>query len=292
MHSNKSQNERMLRGCVMSCGAGLVVLLGMLARSASPHLQHINGLGPSRRQGSKGGCVRCLVSLKAVGGLEPSAELSAVLIRSIASAVAADEADVRILMAQSRSAFIVDVSLEIQARANSHTDSLARTVRQKLGGSELTGALSAEGLALTAAFRADPQPFSAAGLPQLFAASDQADPGLVAGILVPLLVLLPALVFCIFHYQLIERFVSRPALEFFLLLHSMLVSTNIWIESFWCSCASCVVVYNINVLKFNALHPHLKIPCFSCRTYGTRTSTNITRWTKAFLAPLVKILTR
>jgi len=215
MHSKKSQNARILRGCVISCGAGLVVLLGVLARSASPHLQHINGLGPSRRQGSRGGLVRCLVSLKAVGGLEPSAELGAVLIRSIASALAADEADVRILTAQSRSAFIVDVSLEIQAPANSRPASLARTVRQKLGGSELTGALSAEGLALTAAFRADPQPFSAAGLPQLFAASDQAEPGLVAGILVPLLVLLPALVFCILHYQLIERFVSRPALELF-----------------------------------------------------------------------------
>lgn len=167
---------------------------GRLARSAA-----------NRRAGN--GLVRCLVSLQAVGDLELSAELGAKLTRSIASTVPVAEADVRILTAQSRSASILDISLEIVAASDSSSASFARTVRKKLGSGELTGALTGEGLALTADFRSDPQPFSAAGLPELFVASDQANAGLIAGILVPLLVLLPSLVFFLLHYQLIERFV-------------------------------------------------------------------------------------
>lgn len=162
-----------------------------------------------RRQGS--GSVRCLVSLTATAGdIVASSELATIFTKSVASTVSGATDAVIITSSQSRSNSILDVGLELTAGANDNTAKLARKLRQQVDDGKLSEALQAEGIEIKAAFRSRPQPFSAEGLPDIFRANDQADAALICCLFVPMIILLPALVFIMFHYQLIERFVIPP----------------------------------------------------------------------------------
>jgi hypothetical protein len=215
------RNARFLRYCVLSCG---ILLFGTLVerslkgitiisngrRNAAAHQTLDRSTASHRRQGS--GSVRCLVSLTATtGDLVASTELATIFTKNFASSISAATDDVLITSSQSRSASILDLGLKLMAGADDNTAELARKLHKQVDDGKLSEALQADGLAITAAFRSHPQPFSAAGLPDIFHANDQADAVLICSLLVPMIILLPALVFVILHYQLIERFVSpRP----------------------------------------------------------------------------------
>jgi hypothetical protein len=191
---------------VAGCGAGVAVLLGALALGAQARGRSSHGAAPGRRDGA-GGSVRCIVSLTSAAGAQSPPGLVAGLARSVAGAMSVDERDVAVTASRLRSASTLDVGIEMRAAADADAAALARRLRKHVDGGRLDALLGSEGLAITAAFRARPHPFSAAGLPETFNAADQADTALVAGLLVPILFLLPALVFFIFQYQLVERLV-------------------------------------------------------------------------------------
>ena len=188
---------------------GVLALRGRARGSLGDH-SYDRSSTSLRRSGN--GSVRCLVSLTATSGdLDTSLEIASILTRSVAGTMSASEGDVRILAAHSRSSSALDVSFELVAAADTNTVALARQLRSAVEDGKLDTALAAAGLALTAAFRSSPQPFSELGQPEVLRAADHANAALLAGLLVPMLVLLPGLVFIIFHYQLVERFVSFNA---------------------------------------------------------------------------------
>jgi hypothetical protein len=192
------------------CGAGVAVLLGALALGAQARGRISHGAVPGRRIGA-GGSVRCIVSLTSAAGAPSPPGLLAGLSRSVAVAMSVDERDVGVTATRMRSASTLDAGIEMRAAADADAAALARRLRKQVDGGRLDALLGSEGLAITAAFRARPHPFSAAGLPETFNAADQADAALVAGLLVPIIFLVPALVFCILQYQLVERLVCLCA---------------------------------------------------------------------------------
>lgn len=202
-HAADASVRRQLR---TGCGAGVAVLLGALALGSQARGRSSHGAAPGRRDGA-GGSVRCIVSLTSAAGAQSLPGLVAGLVRSVAGAMSVDERDVAVTASRLRSASTLDVGIEMRAAADADAAALARRLRKHVDGGRLDALLGSEGLAITAAFRARPHPFSAAGLPETFNAADQADAALVAGLLVPILLLLPALVFFIFQYQLVERLV-------------------------------------------------------------------------------------
>ena len=201
---------RLAARCVLGCVAGVAVLMGALALGARRGGGSAAGAERGRRDGADA-TVRCVLSLKATGGVPVDpAGLAAGLTRSVAAAVSADEQDVAIKASRPSGPLALDLSLEMRASADASADAvaLARRLRKKVDGGKLDDLLGAEGLAFSAVFRARPHPFSAAGLPMPFDAADEADAALVVGMLVPMMVLVPGLVFVIFHYQLVERLVG------------------------------------------------------------------------------------
>ena len=187
---------------MLSSGAGLVVVLAGLPHGASADSSSL-----SRQRAGSRGSVRCLVS---IGGMPDvstvASDLAASLPRSLAKITSAAETDVIIGAAYPRGASILDISIEVQDVADASSAALARELFAAVEDGKLSEALVADGLDLKAAFRSRPQLYSADGLPEVLPAADQVDTVLLVAILVPMLVLLPALVFTILHFQLIERF--------------------------------------------------------------------------------------
>jgi hypothetical protein len=212
------QSKRILRLCVLSVGAGLVVFLGTLVQHTWV-LHWERGLD-GRRQGASGGSVRFLVSLTAQSDKSKAFDFvnsntSAIvgaLARSVARAMRVVEKDVSTFKTQLVTPTLMDVGLEIKVAAGSDTSDRARLLRSQVDDGKVSEALILQGLLLTAKLRSIPRPFSVAGLPEVFGAADQADVVLLSALFAPIIILLPVLVYSVFEYQLVERCVRTRSI--------------------------------------------------------------------------------
>ena len=225
-----------LRYCTFACGAGIAILLGKHAarqgrsagdqRCASSHLASLsysarlpcmtklNGGVCGRRRQASSGFVRCLLSLSTDCGASAVdvQRQRAALVQGVAHTMSEAESRVRVFAVQSfssasQSACGIDIGLELPCCGMGTTiNAFARDLRARINDGTLNKQLAAKGPALSATLRAGPVPVTAAGLPIAFGAADEAGGILLAALLFPAALLLPLLVFVLFHFQLIERY--------------------------------------------------------------------------------------
>ena len=167
----------------------------------------------SRRQASSG-FVRCLLSLSTDCGASAVdvQRQRAALVQGVAHTMSEAESRVRVFAVQSFSSASqptcgIDIGLELPCCGLGTTiNAYARDLRARINDGTLNTQLAAKGQALSATLRAGPVPVTAAGSPIAFAAADEAGGILLAALLFPTALLLPLLVFVLFHFQLIERY--------------------------------------------------------------------------------------
>lgn len=98
------------------------------------------------------------------------------------------------------------VGYELQTRTEDRVEDVARSLRRAISKGDVTDSLASQGIELNCKMRSWPQPISAAGVPIVLAAQDWASAGLIAGCVVPMLLLVAGLLLAIFKFDGVIRF--------------------------------------------------------------------------------------